>query len=118
MGHKIFNFFPGEYTQNICHRNSSLCAPCPERLPSCISKSDGAHAFTGREWTNNYITCYRNRTVGIDKCPVGTLFNPNQNGCISKLNSSKLFPNTNLLLGSHVNTYTVSTLIYSSYFHY
>ena len=79
-------FISGEYDQNICSPGNSFCAPCKERLPSCIGNPDGAHAFTGLEWTDNYITCYKNRTVGIDKCPTASYFDPRNNGCVSKLN--------------------------------
>ena len=79
-------FISGEYDQNICFPGNSSCAPCQERLPSCIGNPDGAHAFTGLEWTDNYITCYKNRTVGIDKCPTSSYFDPRNNGCVSKLN--------------------------------
>ena len=82
-------FISGEYDQNICSPGNSSCVPCKERLPSCIGKPDGAHAFTGLEWTDNYITCFKNRTVGIDKCPTASYFDPRNNGCVSKLNVGK-----------------------------
>ena len=82
-------YVSGEYSQNQCAVGDPLCDPCPERLPSCIGKTDGAKPFTGREWTDNYMECYKNRTMALNKCPTGSVFDIYEASCVSKIDKSE-----------------------------
>ncbi|XP_062578131.1 uncharacterized protein LOC134240032, partial [Saccostrea cucullata] len=75
---------PCEYKQNLCPVSSPSCEFCPLRLPSCVGKSDGNQSFIGHLWEPLYITCYKNRTIKIAKCPHG-YFHPFNNVCQSKI---------------------------------
>ncbi|WAR05418.1 hypothetical protein MAR_020787 [Mya arenaria] len=77
-----------EYDQNKCSPGDLMCSPCPQRLPSCVGTTDGAHAFTGREWTKFYIECLKNRTVALNTCPTGAVFEPYQSSCVSKIDKN------------------------------
>ncbi|XP_052252891.1 uncharacterized protein LOC127859481 isoform X4 [Dreissena polymorpha] len=79
---------PCEYDQNKCAPGDSSCTPCPERLPSCIGIQDGAQPFTGREWTQQYMECFRNRTVALNTCPPGSVFEPYQSSCVSRIDKN------------------------------
>jgi hypothetical protein len=74
--------FLGEYQQNLCQAANKSCDPCPERLPSCIGKSDGLNPFPTKMWQADYIKCYKNRTMEVTKCPTGKYFNPRLNQCM------------------------------------
>ena len=82
LSHPNTFLFVGQYEQNVCKANSTTCAPCPERLPSCVGEVDGLNAFPGKLWQNDYIQCYLNRTIHITKCQNG-YFNPNKKRCSS-----------------------------------
>lgn len=99
--YSCWNFLPiwyfffactGEY---IVNREPSLSlqrstVPCPDRLPSCIGLSDGKHEFPSRRWWADYIVCYHNRTVEINKCANG-YFNPYLRICVRWISLSKIF---------------------------
>ena len=70
----------GEYQRNLCTPGSPGCTPCPQRLFSCIGLPDGHNAIEGKQWTPDYITCHRNRTMSTDKCNQG-VFDPNKRQC-------------------------------------
>lgn len=87
-----FLFSIGQYEQNLkCVTGQMSCAPCPERLPSCIGLSDGLQPFTGLEWTSSYIVCLQNRTMDIRRCPQRAIFNPQTHQCINKIDQSMMF---------------------------
>lgn len=82
----------GEYIVNR-EPSSSLqrsTVPCPERLPSCIGLPDGKQEFPNRRWWADYIVCYHNRTLEINKCADG-YFNPYLRICVRWIPLSKLF---------------------------
>ena len=79
----------GQYQKNICSRNDLKCVPCPERLPSCVGKSDGANPFPSKLWSHDYITCLRNRTITVTKCPSSQFFNPDIRQCTTQISVSK-----------------------------
>ena len=82
-------YFSGEYDQNLCvNLNTPGCTTCVSRLPSCIGKADGDQPFPNKLWTEQFIHCYKNRTI-VDKCPVGAVFDPNTKSCTTKINQSK-----------------------------
>lgn len=88
----FFSACTGEY---IVNREPSLSlqrstVPCPDRLPSCIGLSDGKHEFPSRRWWADYIVCYHNRTVEINKCANG-YFNPYLRICVRWISLSKIF---------------------------
>ena len=93
--------FSGQYLQNRCNVTDITCQTCIKRLPSCISLSDGNHAFPNRLWKQDFIICYKNRTVDITKCTKG-YFNPNQKNCTENVIRRKLFACQN-------KTYIVTT---------
>ncbi|KAL3884669.1 hypothetical protein ACJMK2_024787, partial [Sinanodonta woodiana] len=70
---------PCEYYQNECFKDD--CVPCRFRFVSCIGKPDGLHAFPGEEFTNKYVRCFRNRTIEVDECESGLVFNPTSREC-------------------------------------
>jgi hypothetical protein len=78
----------GEYVKNLCLTSDKTCIPCPGRLPSCRGLSDGLHSFPGRLWMEDYIKCFRNRTMDVSKCPTG-YFNPTLRACTTQLGRSK-----------------------------
>lgn len=78
----------GEYVKNLCLTSDKSCIPCPGRLPSCRGLSDGLHSFPGRLWMEDYIKCFRNRTMDVSKCTTG-YFNPTLRACTTKLGRSK-----------------------------
>lgn len=77
-----FFLFLGEYTQNLCNHGDSTCQPCPNRLPSCRGVPDGDHIFPNKLWEPDYITCFKNRTIAVNRCPVGQIFHPVQHKCL------------------------------------
>jgi len=80
----------GAYSQNLCSTlKTPGCEPCPNRLPSCVGQPDGDQPIPGQEWTDQFIHCYRNRTMAVDKCPAGSVFDPDKHICTTKINSRK-----------------------------
>jgi hypothetical protein len=77
-----FFFIEGEYQQNLCQAANKSCDPCPERLPSCVGKSDGLNPVPTKMWQADYIKCYKNRTMEVTKCPTGKYFNPRLSQCM------------------------------------
>lgn len=73
----------GQYNQNMCKINLPSCIPCPERLPSCLGTPDGLQVYPQRLWTAWYIVCDRNRTVEINKCQHGQIFDPQHRQCVT-----------------------------------
>ena len=87
--HLVVNFLcTGQYDQNVCDGNDVSCLSCYVRLPSCIGLKDGAHPFPTRLWKPDYITCYKNRTMSLDKCKIG-YFHPIENACKDYLKGRK-----------------------------
>ena len=86
---KLLSFIPnmvllslqGEYQQNLCQKGAPSCQPCPVRLPSCIGLQDGPNPHPSQLWNAQFITCYKNRTVQIDKCADGEYFHPRERTC-------------------------------------
>nr|XP_034300554.1 uncharacterized protein LOC117681196 [Crassostrea gigas] len=76
---------PCEYVQNLCPANNPSCAPCPKRLPSCITLPDNQEAFPGKLWQADYIVCDTNRTMNITTCPQGEYFNPRLKKCMKSV---------------------------------
>lgn len=87
----LFCHWTGEYDQNLCQAGVTSCAPCPDRLPSCVGLPDGDEPDTLHQWTNVYVRCYRNRTMKVEHCPVGSVFSPASLACISKIGSGKFY---------------------------
>ena len=81
--------FTGQYEQNLCDVRNTSCIKCPHRLPSCIGKPSGKQAFPGRLWKPDYILCYKDRTLRIEKCPVG-YFHPALQKCTEAVTNGKL----------------------------
>lgn len=79
------NGFSGSYKQNVCQSKDSSCIPCPERLPSCVSLSDGYHGFQMIQWSSNYFQCYKNRTINVLNCK--GYFDPVAKKCVDKIHS-------------------------------
>ena len=79
----------GAYNQNLCAPGDQSCAPCPDRLPSCVGLPDGDEPDTHHQWTDVYVRCYRNRTMDVQHCPTGAVFSPAKLACISKIGSGK-----------------------------
>ena len=88
--------FLGEYQQNLCQAANKSCDPCPERLPSCIGKSDGLNPVPTKMWQADYIKCYKNRTMEVTKCPTGKYFNPRLNKCMKLVEPGKILLNLSL----------------------
>lgn len=74
--------------QNLCQQSDPACIRCPNRLPSCIGKSNGNHAFPTRMWKPNYITCYKNRTINVTRCTHG-YFHPINENCTKEVSKRK-----------------------------
>ncbi|KAL4228860.1 hypothetical protein ACF0H5_011900 [Mactra antiquata] len=81
---------PCEYSQNTCSQGDINCTPCPERIPSCVGKPDGARPYPGREWTADYIECYKNRTMALYKCPIGSVFDSIDLSCTSNIDKNSI----------------------------
>ena len=78
----------GEYQQNSCSFGDVTCIPCKERLPSCHGLSDGNHPIPWSFWSQDYITCYWNRTISVGHCEKG-IFDPNRRVCILEIPTGK-----------------------------
>ncbi|XP_071165550.1 uncharacterized protein [Mytilus edulis] len=76
---------PCEYVENQCF--NSTCEPCETRFPSCVGKVDGSNEFPGRENTEFYIVCYRERTVAIVSCTIGTYSHADR-ACVGEVTNS------------------------------
>ena len=80
----LFFVLKGQYEQNLCDSVDASCVQCPQRLPSCVGLNDGANYFPGRQWTSNFIICFKNRTITISKCKGNhEYFHPAQRNCIT-----------------------------------
>ncbi|VDI58558.1 Hypothetical predicted protein [Mytilus galloprovincialis] len=75
---------PCEYNQNLCNGKPG-CISCPKRLPSCVGKPDGSQPFPSKLWMDDYVKCYKNRTMSVVKCPKGQYFHPNEQKCKTKV---------------------------------
>jgi len=85
----MFNYsFLGEYKQNLCKGGDPSCVPCPQRLPSCRGLPDGINGATGQLWTDMYVQCLDNRTMGVQHCRQG-IFDPNNKQCVKDIDPSK-----------------------------
>ena len=74
--------FAGEYLHNLCSGTDPNCAPCIERLPSCIGLPDGNNPVLNRTWLAEYIYCYKERTLDVRTCPSGSVFDPYRKQCV------------------------------------
>lgn len=79
----------GEYSQNQCQPGSMNCLPCSQRLFSCRGLPDGNNAVPGHRWSDQYVTCYRNRTVKVNKCASG-MFDPLTRACDNQIDKGIL----------------------------
>ena len=52
--------------------------------------ADGDQMAIGYKWTAMYVRCYRNRTLAVDHCPGGAVFDPSKRICVSKIKAGKL----------------------------
>jgi len=73
--------FIGEYLQNHCRGDDPYCEPCVDRLPSCIGFSDGDNPIMLLLWTQAFMKCLDNRTLGVESCQEG-IFNPYLRECV------------------------------------
>ncbi|XP_062607658.1 uncharacterized protein LOC134269470 [Saccostrea cucullata] len=80
---------PCEYLQNICESSDLNCLPCPQRLPTCVGKANGPNPFPNKLWSPDFILCYHNRTLKIEKCSKG-YFHPIANICMEIVDPGKL----------------------------
>lgn len=71
---------PCDYQQNICLEGDTFCKPCPERFPSCIGLPNGINPNPNSPWSSEYIRCFHNRTVAVEKCSSG-YFNSRTRQC-------------------------------------
>lgn len=76
--------FIGDYKQNVC--KGTNCKPC---LPSCVGIADGDQPFPTKLWMEDYIRCYKNRTITAKKCPPGQYFHPIDHKCKTKVDKGK-----------------------------
>ncbi|KAK3583069.1 hypothetical protein CHS0354_004014 [Potamilus streckersoni] len=72
---------PCDYANNLCSPSATSCRPCQSRLPSCVGLPDGEHAYPGAYRNNQYVTCYRNRSISIFECS-GGYFNAEYKQCM------------------------------------
>ncbi|KAL3884668.1 hypothetical protein ACJMK2_024786 [Sinanodonta woodiana] len=75
---------PCEYQQNVCNGKDPTCSPCPDNHSSCVGQPDGSNPFIGREWSDDFVTCFQNRTMETKKCAVG-YFHPVLRKCQDKV---------------------------------
>lgn len=61
------------------------CKKCPERLPSCRGLPDGDQPASGYLWTDRFVTCVQNRTLAVNKCKTGAIFDPTQLNCVEQI---------------------------------
>ncbi|VDI54945.1 Hypothetical predicted protein, partial [Mytilus galloprovincialis] len=80
---------PCEYSQNQCQPGSMNCLPCSQRLFSCRGLPDGNNAVPGHRWSDQYVTCYRNRTVKVNKCASG-MFDPLTRACDNQIDKDNI----------------------------
>ncbi|XP_071175832.1 uncharacterized protein [Mytilus edulis] len=80
---------PCEYSQNQCQPGSMNCLPCSQRLFSCRGLPDGNNAVPGHRWSDQYDTCYRNRTVKVNKCASG-MFDPLTRACDNQIDKDNI----------------------------
>ncbi|KAL5005503.1 hypothetical protein ScPMuIL_018959 [Solemya velum] len=71
---------PCQFLQNQCNPGDPNCTPCSERLPSCSGLQDGNNPFPDRPMSGDYITCFRERTISIEKC-TNSVFDPLTRSC-------------------------------------
>lgn len=84
-----FVHFSGQYFQNICPAGNTSCTPCADRKPSCVGQPDGNNAVPGKAWSQDFMTCSKDRTLSTPTCPVGQ-FDPSKRSCISTINPGNL----------------------------
>lgn len=102
----LVTFFTlGDYLKNLCTSGDPACVPCTSRLPSCDGLPDGNQPYPGREWQADYVNCYKNRTVSVQRCSRG-FFHPQQKHCVDQITPSMC---ENLLCHLH-ETHTGSLL--------
>ena len=86
----MFVCIAGEYITNRCNSTDPNCIACTKRLYSCVGLPDGNNPVPGKHWTAEYITCFRNRTMGNKHCQKG-IFDPVKRICISQIDTSKTY---------------------------
>lgn len=87
--HMSFIFVSGQFLQNQCNAGGPNCTPCPERLPSCSGLQDGNNPFPDRPMSGDYIRCFRERTISIEKC-TNSVFDPLTRSCRRGVDESNL----------------------------
>ncbi|KAJ8316010.1 hypothetical protein KUTeg_006024 [Tegillarca granosa] len=75
------------FTSNACDPNNNTCEPCPQRLPSCVGQADGQIEFPTKLWKRDYIQCFLNRTMTIEKCLINEYFNPRLKQCMDHVDT-------------------------------
>ena len=63
-------------TRTCALATTHLVLLCPERLPSCRGLPDGDQPVRNDLWSDRYVTCLINRTMAVNKCPKGAIFDP------------------------------------------
>lgn len=77
--------------------------PCSQRLYSCKGLPDGDNGIPGHRWSDQYVTCYRNRTITIHKCATG-MFDPINKVCDNKIDKGIKKKVAKLIFSIHINT--------------
>ncbi|KAK3095139.1 hypothetical protein FSP39_010723 [Pinctada imbricata] len=82
---------PCEYVENQCFNSS--CEPCESKYPNCIGQEDGSNVFPGREGSEFYVVCYKQRTVAIVSCTVG-VYSHTDRACVGEMQVTPASANT------------------------
>lgn len=61
--------------------NGTCPVTCEEQYPSCKGKQDGSNIFPGKEGSEFYTVCYKERTVAIVTCTIG-VYSHNDRSCV------------------------------------
>jgi hypothetical protein len=80
------------------------CMPCTQRLYSCKGLPDGDNGIPGHRWSDQYVTCYRNRTITIHKCTTG-MFDPINKVCDNKIDKG-MERVAKLIFSIHITLFT------------
>ena len=65
---------------NRCQPTDLSCVPCPQRLASCVGLPNGPNAIEGKQYSEEFVQCKQNRTMGTDRCDQG-VFDPSSRQC-------------------------------------
>lgn len=82
----MYILLAGDYRANWCQ--SAHCAPCKDRMPSCVGKQNGLNPWPQREWTQFYMDCQDERVKDSGRCDKTQdgdiqLFSVDNNACTS-----------------------------------